>query len=276
MLAIGVMTEADVGYATQLATEEKWGHLEEDFRRLLHLEPEGCFVAWRAEDRVGIVTTTSCGDYAFLGSLIVSKRARGRGIGEALLKHAMTYLIGRDVTTIELDGVFPAASLYRRLGFRDKYLSLRFKGEGTKRAAEALPYGPELAEDIVSFDRAKTGLSRERIVGRFVKEFGDSVHVVKRGKLAGYAVVRPRAGGDLGIGPWIAEDQDVAGLLLQSILSKHEGRVLTIGVPEINRDAVRMLLNEGFNYTEPSLRMYWGDGRDYEKNVYAIVSPEKG
>lgn len=178
MLTISVMTRADVGFATGLATGEEWGYLEEDFRRLMHFEPEGCFVAWMDEERVGIVTTTSYGDYAFLGSLIVRKTVRGRGIGEALLNHAINHLTRRGVRTMELDGVFPAASQYMRLGFRDKYLSLRFEGQGGEQEDEALPYSPEMAENIVSFDGAKTGLSRERIVKKLLEEFGDSVHVM--------------------------------------------------------------------------------------------------
>lgn len=51
---------------------------------------------------------------------------------------------------------------------------------------------------------------------------------------------------------------------------------MTVGVPETNRDAVRMLMNKGFNYVEPSLRMHLGEGRDYERNVYGIIAAEKG
>jgi GNAT superfamily N-acetyltransferase len=258
MFRVSVMTETDIEFATHLATEEEWGYLEEDFGRLMGFEPEGCFVAWQDGERVGIVTTTSYGDYAFLGSLIVRKPARGRGAGEALLNHAIKYLQGKGVKTIELDGVFPAISLYRRLGFRDKYLSLRFQGEAGRRGDEVLPCGPEMADRIVTFDEEKTGLSRQRIVRRLLEEFGDSVHVVQRQGVRGYAVVRPRAGGHFMIGPWIA------------------GKVLGIGVPETNRAAVSMLLREGFRYLEPSLRMYLGEPRDYERNVYGIVAPEKG
>ncbi len=277
MLTISVMTEADTRFATKLATQEEWGYLEEDFRRLMHFEPEGCFVAWQDNERVGIVTTTSYGDYAFLGSLIVSKAERGRGIGESLLKCGIHYLMGGGAKTVELDGVFPAVSLYKRLGFRDKYLSLRFEGDGGQNGNdEVLPYGPEMADEIVGFDKQETGLSRKRILGRLLEEFGDSVYLVGRKGVAGYAIVRPRAGGHFTVGPWLAEDRKVAELLLRSITDKYTGKVLTIGVPEINRDAVHMLLGQGFHYVEPSLRMYLGEAMNCERNVYGIIAPEKG
>ena len=52
--------------------------------------------------------------------------------------------------------------------------------------------------------------------------------------------------------------------------------MIVIGVPELNRRFVDLLLAEGFVYSQPSLRMYFGLRRDYERHVYAIVSPEKG
>lgn len=276
MLAISVMAENDISFATGLATGEEWGYLEEDFRRLMHFEPEGCFVAWKGDERVGVITTTTYGDYAFLGSLIVKEEERGRGIGKSLMKHAMNYLLGKGVKTIELDGEFLAIPWYRRLGFRDKYLSLRFKGEGGGYGNAGLSYSPEMAEEIVHFDREKTGLSRERIIGKLLEEFGDSAYVIRRRRVAAYAIVRPRAGGELIVGPMVAENERVAESLLHSVIGKHTGKILHVGVPETNRDAVRILLNAGFKYLEPSLRMYRGERKNYEGNVYGIISPEKG
>ena len=106
MITISVMREKDIAFATHLAKEEKWGYMEKDFRRLIYFEPEGCFVVWKDKKRVGMVTTTSYKDYAFLGCLIVRKDERGKGIGETLMNHAINYLINREIKTIELDGVF--------------------------------------------------------------------------------------------------------------------------------------------------------------------------
>ncbi len=59
-------------------------------------------------------------------------------------------------------------------------------------------------------------------------------------------------------------------------MASYAGETLTIGVPETNQDAVLMLLENGFQYTEPSLRMYLGERRDYKGGVYGIIAPEKG
>ncbi len=78
------------------------------------------------------------------------------------------------------------------------------------------------------------------------------------------------------MGPLVARNSDAAGLLLESIMTEYEEKVLAIGVPEVNDGAVRLLVSKGFDYVEPSLRMYLGERRDYEANVYGIVAAEKG
>ena len=49
-----------------------------------------------------------------------------------------------------------------------------------------------------------------------------------------------------------------------------------MGVPEINSEAIKLLLKYEFKSTEPALRMYLGERKDYEEHIYGILSPEKG
>ena len=173
-------------------------------------------------------------------------------------------------------GYFFAVSLYRRLGFKDKYLSLRFKVRGENNNNKALPYDPKIANEIVSFDREKTELSRERIIRKFLEEFRNSVYIIKKKRISAYAIVRSRAEEHFTIGPLIAENHKAAEVLLCSIMAKYTKKILTMGVPETNCDVVQMLLRNGFNYIEPSLRMYLGERKNYEKNLFGIIAPEKG
>ncbi len=308
MLKIKQMKEVDIKFAKKMTDCERWGYLEDDFRRLIAYQPDGCFAAWVNQRRVGIITTTSYDDYAFMGSLIVKGLKRDAGIGTKLMNHAIEYLKGKGVRTIELDGVFPAVTLYRRLGFRDKYLSMRWvkgaeeggeekrigetekrgdgeKGKAGKRAGEAEKgedgekgeYNTMDIQAVIDFDRQKTGLDRERVIRRLVADFADRVYIIKKqSRLSAYAIVRPREGGYFLVGPMVAENYRVAEILLSNIVSKYSRSRLAIGVPEINRRAVQMVLCRGFTYNQPSLRMYWGERKDYEEHIYAILSPEKG
>jgi len=191
MLTISVMTEDDIEFAEYLTYIEKWAYTKDDFKRLIFFEPKGCFVAWIDKERVGIVTTTTYDDYAFLGTLIVKKEERGKGIGKELMNHAIEYLQQRGMKTIELDGELVAISLYKRLGFKDKYLSLRFNVKGGRYDNYSAPYDTSMLDEIVTFDRKKTEISRERIIKRILEEFSDSTFVTRNKNLLAYAVVRP-------------------------------------------------------------------------------------
>lgn len=275
-VSISLMTRDDLDFAVALSDAESWGYLRSDFERLISLAPDGCFVARGVLRRVGIITTTSHGDYGFLGTLIVMKNHRHKGIGEALFAHAVTYLKGRGTKTIELDGVFSAVSLYRRLGFRDKDLSLRFMRPPSPCDAQSGKLLTVTTDEIVRFDRGQTGIDRSAVLNRFANDFHDSLFAIGDGHVSAYAFVKPRAGGKVAIGPLVAEDSDVAIALLKTILNRFSDKTILIGVPETKTPFVQALVAEGFLYKFPSLRMYSGARLDLDDCAYGIISPEKG
>lgn len=277
MLDIRIMTANDFDFATEMTTRERWFHQRQDFLRLTAFEPRGCFIAWENEDRVGMVCSTSQQEYAFLSCLIVKEGHRGHQIGEALMRAAIDYQQARGAETIELDGVIPAVPLYRRLGFRDKYLSLRFRRppDPPSPISVARPMSMT-SEELLDYDHQRTGLNRGHILSRFHSEFADSLFAPPSDSPPGYAFVRPRANDSMAIGPLIADSLNAAGIILQSIVNVWGHKTLTIGVPEINRESPALLLQQGFLYSQPSLRMYLGQQRSYERSVFAILSPEKG
>jgi GNAT superfamily N-acetyltransferase len=273
------MVDTDIAFAKQLTDIEKWGHLETDFRRLSGLDPAGCFVAWQDSERLAIVTTASYDRYAFIGNLIVRKDQRAKGIGYMLMEHAVSYLDHSGVRTIELDGVFAALSIYRRLGFVDKYLSMRFARAATAQIVADTDERircPDLPESILNFDREKTGIERGRLLRLLIEEHSDTTYFLGREKIVAYGVVRNRENGVLHIGPVVAEDDLAFEELLSSIISRHGKDVLTMGVLKMNRATSSILLKYNFEYRPPSLRMYRGQRLDYERHVYGIVSADVG
>jgi len=273
---ISVMTRADIAFAQSMTDAERWGYLRRDFEDLITFEPEGCFVARDGDRRVGVVTSTSYGTYAFVGTLIVDESRRNMGIGRSLLEHAIGFLRDKGVRTIELDGVFQATSLYRRLGFRDKYLSLRFFRPPARPDWVEGPPITAPSQDIVKFDLEKTGIERGRIIRRYLQEFGESAFSLRDGGLRAYTFARPRGGGTMGIGPFVADDDHAAERLMARVVTKYSEDGISLGVPDQKQTMVRLLPDLGFRYEVPSLRMYWGDRKDYEPHIYGILSPEKG
>ena len=270
------MTGEDTAFATEMTDIERWGYLPRDFERLISLEPDGCFVAWKDDRRVGMVTSTSYGRFGFLGCLIVREEERGQGIGEALMRQVIGYLVKNGVTTIELDGVFKAVPLYRRHGFRDKYLSLRFVRLPENSRKDHSPCPESLFPEILEFDRRATGISREKVLGIYFEDHPDHIHASGLGKLQAYAIVRPRKDDLLAAGPLVAESASAARVLLQSIIEKYGAHPIAIGIPALNREGIDIIVSHGFQYREPALRMYLGERLEYEKHIFGIFSPEKG
>ena len=277
MADIAIMTEADIGFAVSMTDHEGWAYLEDDFKRLIKLSPEGCFVAWENDERIGMITSVTYTDYGFLGCLIVREEYRGRKIGEALMRQAVDYLHSKSVRCIELDGVFSAASLYRRLGFQDKYLSLRFARHGSGQAEQKKKLVRSyLPKELTSFDLAQTGINRKELLDSYFREFADSLYVTGNDRLTGYAFVTPRKGGFAKIGPMVAKDKNTAEQILSDILKDYGGGTIIIGVPAVNTAAMMIILHRGFLYGQPSLRMYLGERRDYETSIYGIAAADKG
>jgi GNAT superfamily N-acetyltransferase len=276
MIEITRMTPADTAFATEMTDIERWGYLPRDFERLMSFEPEGCFIARKNDRRVGMVTTTSYGKFAFLGCLIVRKQERGHGIGAKLMSHAIDFLKGRDVRVIELDAVFEAVPLYRRLGFRDKYLSLRFVRPGSGSQENHPPCPENLFPEVLKFDKEATGLSREKVLSVYFQDLPDKIHISGSGQLSAYGIVRPRTDNLLTIGPMVAKNEVLARQLLADIIETYGSSPIGMGVPATNGVAVDLLTESGFQYRPPALRMYLGERLEYEKHIYGIFSPEKG
>lgn len=294
MSEIKIMIQNDVDFTTGLTNVEKWANRKADFVRLIKLNPYGNFVAWDNNKRVGIITTVIFGRIAFVGNLIVSGKYRGRGIGRELMEHALKYLgEQKEILTVELDGDFPAVELYRKLGFRDKYFSFRFcckpangcrkPANGCRKPADNFGGGIEAGivdpAKIIKIDNELINfpnISRDKFLADFINLHNGQVYVTGETGDKAYAVVRKCFGDYYVIGPTMARTAKEAELLIRSIIDNHDSEVIYTGVPEINREAVEIMLRNGFCYEQPSLRMYLGEKIDYEKNIYTIISGDVG
>ena len=275
MITMRCMTSDDAAFAAELSTAEGWGFYEADFRRLVALDPEGCFVARRQGERVGVICTVSYGSYAFIGCLIVLRKARGRDVGLRLMQAAIAYLDQKHIDTIELDGVIAAVPMYRTLGFRDKYLSYRMRSDEHAHE-EAARFSRADIPEIVRFDLAKTGIERGAVLARLLQEYPEDVCTAGRDRISGYGLIRKREGGFFMLGPIVADNARAARELVRRLMRHAGNDPVVIGVPGVARRAVDVLHREGFYYTQPSLRMYRGEWIDYESCMYGILGPEKG
>ncbi|MCK5125628.1 MAG: GNAT family N-acetyltransferase [candidate division Zixibacteria bacterium] len=277
MTQINVMRRSDFDFGLTMANNEHWGYLREDYESLLALSPEGCFIAWKDKTPVGIITTLCHGEYGFIGTLIVLPEMRGHKIGESLMQMAINYLHDSKVTTIELDGVFPAVPLYRRLGFRDRFISLRLKRSAMKtRPLEPVQTSAYSIEEMCEFDFRHTGIDRSKLLNQFYTSFKDNLITIGQTEITGYAFIRPRGAGVHFIGPSVADSNQSVRLLYKAIMHRYGDSLLETGLPDNSQFTIDYLINNGFIHTQPALRMYLGQKPDNCDTICGIISPGKG
>src|SRR5262249_42592 len=103
MIHVRPMTEADLPLGMSLKAQPRPNPTEADWRCFLALQPDGCFVAEWQGLPAGTVTTCIFGTTAWVAMVLVEAALRGRGIGMALMRHALAFLDNRSVNCIRLD-----------------------------------------------------------------------------------------------------------------------------------------------------------------------------
>jgi GNAT superfamily N-acetyltransferase len=134
MIAIRLMTAADIPLGMHLKSQAGWNQTEADWRRLLALDPEGCFVAELDGRAVGTTATTLFGPVGWISMVLVEASVRRLGIGTRLLEHALAYLDRAGAKTVRLDATPLGRPVYEKLGFIADYELARWEGAASRAA----------------------------------------------------------------------------------------------------------------------------------------------
>ncbi len=273
------MTAADVPLGMRLKTQANWNQCEADWRRFLDMQPDGCFVA--ELDGVPVGTTTTClfGPVAWIAMVLVDASMRGRGVGTALMRHALAFLDQCAVTTIRLDATPLGQPLYERLGFRVDYRLARYEGiPGNDEAPFAGPVRaaqPEDMDDLCQFDQTVSGTDRRKFLKRLYDEQPEEVRILREGgRLRGYVIARAGARA-WQLGPCLA-DEDGA-MLLDDVWCRHEGQRIYLDVPADHIAATRWARERKLQMQRPLVRMSRGPRvREGLARLWTSSGPELG
>lgn len=279
MAQIRFMTEDDIEFALSLTTSEGWTDVRSDFELLISYHPKAAFIAFD-DELVGMISAVAYGKIGFIGSLIVSKEWRNKGIGTSLMGHAISYLEKNGVSTMMLDSVPEAAPIYEGLGFRRCCKSLRLSGMPTGMEAKEIRNATEEdLEEILRLDRIAFGDDRSHfLTGRF-QEFPDLCYVIEeQEEVEGFIMASDRSN-TIRIAPWIvAREHRFAGELVKAVASTRKGKSFSIGLLETNQVALGILRRLGFQEKFFSIRMVRGAAGvpSFSDMMYSIGSPAKG
>ena len=272
------MERSELGLSLDWAAREGWNPGLHDTRCFWAADPRGFFLAEVDGEPAGSISAVAYGaSFGFCGLYLVRTDLRGQGIGQRLWKAAMSHLGQR---TVGLDGVPAQQANYERSGFRRLHSNVRYRGEGLTSDAEK-PRTESLLDvafdDLVAYDRAVFGASRESFLGEWVHQpSAVAFATVEDGRVTGYGLCRPCRDG-FKVGPLFADRARSAEALLDDLIAAVRGAALYIDVPETNADGVGLVERRGLIPVFRTARMYRGPAAPLDtKRVFGITSLELG
>jgi len=281
MVQFRVIKPTDAPFFLELTNMMGWGMTQQDFNRIINFSHKGSFIASDDGEKVGFVVTTIYGDIGWIGNLIVLPENREKGVGSSLMFHAMNHLQENGVKAIRLDAVQEAIPLYRRLGFREEYWSLRHKGKAKKHKTSATRLlSKRDLPAIYILDHMYFKAHRKPILDYIYSQNPELCWTAWDGKnLVGYIMAKDGAD-NVKVGPWICDHRkpEIAEQLLHSVMNMRLGEDIWIGTPEGNKNAVRIMEKNNFSSLPSSLRMCYGSCSKKEKieGIFGLGGPDKG
>lgn len=278
MIHVRPMTAADLPLGKRLSKQAGWNQTEADWQRCLRLQDDGCFAAELDGVPVGTATTCIFGRVAWVAMVLVEANVRGRGIGNALMHHALAFLDDQGAATVRLDATPLGQPLYEKLGFFAQFTLSRHAG--------TLPAAPAVAavetartEDldaILRLDAEVTATDRSRLLHQLAGEQPHALRVVReQGRIAGFAASRPGARA-LFIGP-CAGSAEAGPLLLGDAWHRFAGRQVYLDIPDGNAAAAALARQQGLTVQRTLLRMCRGPQvLERLDALWASFGPEKG
>ena len=279
-IEIRLLFESDIPAAMKLKEAAGWNQTEDDWRRLITLEPAGCFAAIRNHALVGTTTTTTYQDQlAWVGMVLVDPQNRRQGIATRLMETALDYLRGK-VATVKLDATAQGKPVYERFGFEEESLVERWVG--TLKGSSIIPnYGilnRDTLYELLDLDRRAFYADRSTLIQSLIND-SNFLPVVKKsadGKLSGYALARPGTRANY-LGPiCVTQASDVESLIDEMLRRMGASRVYI----DFNRECgtgTSVLSARGFVKERDLIRMTSGErGQKTSPFVVAIAGPEIG
>jgi ribosomal protein S18 acetylase RimI-like enzyme len=278
------MKRADLPFAQSLSRDAGWNQTADDWLRFLNYQPDGCFVAEWHDLPAGTVTTTVYGKrLAWIGMLLVAPEHRGRGIGTALLEHAIRHLRTAGVPCIKLDATPQGQPIYERIGFKVEWSLQRWAARSLEIdwRASSPKTRPVYWVDyhfVKALDLAAYGEERFRMLGMMMG--GKERWLVNRSPkefVTGFGMMRKGANAEY-LGPVVAESVPVAAHLIQSLLQPLAKRRVYWDIPDHQDATIELARKLGFHPQRSLVRMFLGEenvaGRP--EMIHGLAGPEIG
>jgi GNAT superfamily N-acetyltransferase len=272
---IRLLFESDIPAAMQLKEAAGWNQTEDDWRRLLTLEPAGCFGAIKDGRLVGTTTTTTYGDdLAWIGMVLVEPQHRRQGIAAKLMKVALDYLKGK-VATIKLDATALGQPVYEKFGFEVESLIERWSGVASSKQSDTSIETVVDRDELLKLDQLAFNADRSTLIEQLMVNPPIGVRAAD-GSLDGYALARQGTRAAY-VGPVVAKDGQQVEMLLEQMLSQLSGSPVYLDFNTECSVSTNVLSARGFVKERDLIRMSaGGPAPKTSPLVVAIAGPEIG
>jgi GNAT superfamily N-acetyltransferase len=277
------LTAAELSDAEALVREAGWNQVAADWEIFRAL---GTVFAARAGNHV--VATAAIlpyGQFAWISMVLVAGEQRRRNLGTRLLKRCIDALHEQGRVPV-LDATPAGRPLYRALGFKETWGYHRLaRGSATPLPEHSGTAGDTIVRLIAdadwsalcAYDAACFGADRGALLQRLRGRLPAAELIAeRRGRVVGLLLGRNGRTASQ-IGPLVAEDDDVAHVLLARALPAIEGAVYVDFAD--SKATLRVWLEKcGFSAQRPLTRMQLGRSArfDDETRTFAVVGPEFG
>lgn len=206
-MAVRQLRAEDIPEALRLINDEGWNYTSIELERMLILDSGGSFM-FEDEHPIGIVLGVSYGRTGVIGHLVVSKKGRGRKIGQTLLNRSLEYFDSRGVESVALYATADGEKLYNKFGFLKKRRALCVNGRIPRVAAYPKALKVERLNerdipDAIALDAVLFGDDRKKLMEMLCKESADHrFKLSKDGELVGFILARESPVG-YDVGPWV-------------------------------------------------------------------------
>jgi len=279
-VALRPMQLSDLPAAVALCRAAGWNQTEAEWRLFLERAPGQTVAAERDGRTIGTALLWPYGPHvAWVAMVLVDPAERGRGVGRALLDHAIG--LAGEGQALRLDATPAGRLLYSTMGFRDDFGLARYRrltptSVDVSRPVELLR--PEWWDAILQVDRRVFGADRRATLEFCWRSAPELAWIVRAPSgIVGFALGRHGHDTDH-IGPIVAADTDAAIALAAASLSRITSRPSSIDVPDDQHAFAAWIRERGFALERPFTRMTRGtiDDAGLQAQVFAATGPEFG
>lgn len=272
-------SRADLDILIDWAAREGWNPGLDDAAAFWAADPEGFWIA--EEDGVvaaGLSLVRYGAAYAFLGLYQAHPDYRGRGIGYALWREAVS-AVGDG--TIGLDGVVAQQDNYRKSGFAYAHANFRYGGEvqcTEPPGTELVSVSPVHVPMLIDYDARFNPARRDDFLREWLKPLStrESFALIRNAEVLGYGTIRACREGHK-IGPLFADTETGADLIFRKLVTSVGAGRVYLDLPEPNAAARALCDRYNLKPVFETARMYRGPVPDLPLGqIYGITTLELG